>query len=375
MTYSGRAMYSTISRNGVLSLKLETVSIDEPGDDEVIVQVEAAPINPSDIGAMLGPADVSTLKASGRGDQSELTFDIPEGRLEKFRGRIDEPLALGNEGAGKVVVAGRNAKDLIGKRVGMFGGAMYADYRKINARDVIPLPDGVSAADGASIFVNPLTALGFVETARREGHKAIVHTAAASNLGQMLQKLCLAEGMPLVNIVRSDEQAGILRELGATHVLNSKDGDFSSKLLSAVEETGATIAFDAIGGGPLGGAILFAMERAAQNAMTSYNRYGSETFKQLYVYGSLNPEPVTYDLLSFGSQWSITRWLLLPFLSQVGEETAARLRQQVLDGLTTTFASRYTQVIGLGEALKPEILKAYEKRATGEKFLIDPTRS
>jgi NADPH:quinone reductase-like Zn-dependent oxidoreductase len=251
---------------------------------------------------------------------------------------------------------------------------MFADYRRIRAREVIPLPEGASAADGASMFVNPLTALGFVETARREGHGAIVHTAAASNLGQMLQRICLAEGIPLVNIVRSAQQEDILRGIGATHVLNSQAEDFPAQLATALAETKATIAFDAIGGGTLGSDILQAMERAAVRSMTEYSRYGSEVLKQLYIYGALDLSPTTLNRLAFGFQWSVSGWLLFPFLRKAGPEAAARMRQRVVDELTTTFASHYTKVIGLAEALDPDVLRAYERKATGEKFLIDPSR-
>jgi NADPH-dependent curcumin reductase CurA len=263
---------------------------------------------------------------------------------------------------------------LEGQRVGMIGGAMYADYRRIKARDVIPLPPGASAQDGAAMFVNPLTAQGFVETARVEGHKAIIHTAAASNLGQMLQKICLADGIPLINIVRSPEQAEFMRAIGATYVLNSKDANFAEALTDVIAETGATIAFDAIGGGTLGGEILEAMERAAVRTASEYSRYGSTTFKQLYVYGMLDPSPTTFDRGPIGFQFSISGWLLTPFLQKTDEAVAQRFRARVVGELTTTFASKYTRVIGLAEALDPDVLRAYVRKATGEKFLIDPTK-
>ncbi|WP_439817497.1 zinc-binding dehydrogenase [Zavarzinia sp. CC-PAN008] len=357
-----------------MTLSLQDVSVGDPGDDEIVVRIEAAPINPSDLGLLLGPADLATLREGGAGGAPTLTFTVPEGRLPAVAGRLGQSLPVGNEGAGTVVAAGRNAKALEGRRVGMFGGAMYADYRLINVRDVIPLPEGASAADGASMFVNPLTALGFVETARREGHPAIIHTAAASNLGQMLQRICLADGVPLVNIVRSTEQAKILQDIGATHVLNSKDADFEARLVDAIVETGATVAFDAIGGGTLASQIVQAMERAAVRRMTTYSRYGSDAFKQLYIYGALDLSPTVLNRLAFGFQWSVSGWLLPPFLNKVGPEVAARLRQRVADELTTTFRSHYTKVISLAEALSPDNLRAYERKATGEKFLIDPTR-
>ncbi len=371
---TGRELRSTAGDDGTLRLGLADVTLDPPGADEVIVRVEAAPINPSDLGLLLGPADVATLRGGGTAERPEVTFDIPRGRLAAISARLGQSLAVGNEGAGTVVEAGPGAEALLGKRVGMLGGAMYADYRKLKIRDVVPLPDGASAADGASMFVNPLTALGFVETAKAEGHTAIVHTAAASNLGQMLQKICLADGIPLVNVVRSDEQAAVLTGIGATHVLDSRADDFRVQLVAAITETGATVAFDALGGGTLGSTIVQAMEAAAVARMTEYSRYGSNTFKQLYIYGGLDLSPTTLNRLGFGFKWSVSGWLLTPFLAKAGRDVAARLRQRVVDELTTTFASHYTRTISLNEALDPAILRAYERKATGEKYLIDPTR-
>lgn len=373
MTFTGRELRSKIDEDGRLTLSLEKVEVGAPDDDEIIVRIEATPINPSDLGLLLGPADIATLEAAA-GDRPGLTFSIPQSRLAGVQARIGQSMPVGNEGAGTVVAAGKNAKALEGKLVGLIGGAMYADYRRIRAREVMPLPAGATAADGASMFVNPLTALGFVETAKREGHSAIIHTAAASNLGQMLQKICLADGIPLVNIVRSREQVDILRGIGATHVLNSKDDDFSARLTDAIAETNATIAFDAIGGGTLGSQIVQAMERAAVRQMADYSRYGSDVFKQLYIYGALDPSPTTLNRLAFGFQWSVSGWLLTPFLRKIGSEDGARLRQRVTDELKTTFASSYTQIIGLAEAIEPDVLRAYERKATGAKFLIDPTK-
>jgi NADPH:quinone reductase-like Zn-dependent oxidoreductase len=373
MTRTGRQLRSTIDEAGTLTLSLEEVEVGDPGDDEIIVRVEAAPINPSDLGVLLGPADVSTFAAI-EGDRPGLSFAVPPSRLASVRGRLGQSLPVGNEGAGTVVAAGRNSKALEGKLVGMIGGAMYADYRRIAVRDIAVLPEGTTAVDGASMFVNPLTALGFVETARREGHKAIIHTAAASNLGQMLQKVCLADGIPLINVVRSQEQGDLLRAIGARWVLNSKDADFTERLTEAVEETGATIAFDAIGGGSLGSEIIQAMERAAIERMSEFSRYGSDVFKQLYIYGALDLSPTMLNRLAFGFEWSVAGWLLFPFLRKAGDEVADRLRKRVANELTTTFASKYTRTIGLAEALQPDVLLSYERKATGEKFLIDPTR-
>lgn len=371
---TGLELRSTVNEDGKLTLTLEEVTLSPPADDEVIVRVEAAPINPSDLGLLLGPAEVAGLEASGTAERPVLTFPIPQGRMASVKARVGQSLPVGNEGAGTVVAAGAEGKALEGRLVGMMGGAMFAQYRKLKVRDVVPLPDDASARDGAAMFVNPLTALAFVETMRMEGHQAIVHTAAASNLGQMLQKICLKDGVPLVNIVRSPEQAKILTDIGATHVLNSKDEDFRARLVDAVAETGATIGFDAIGGGTLASDIVQAMEQAAGRTAGEYSRYGSNTFKQLYIYGALDLTPTVLNRLAFGFQWSVSGFLLTPFMAKAGREVVGRMRQRVLDELTTTFASPYTATIGLAEALQPDVLRAYEKKATGAKYLIDPSR-
>lgn len=371
---TGLELRSRVDDDGRLTLSLEEVSHGQPEADEVIVRVEAAPINPSDLGLLLGPADVSSLSQSGTPDRPVLSFDVPKGRMGGVRARVGQSLPVGNEGAGTVVAAGEAAQALVGRRVGMMGGGMYTQYRKLKAREVVPLPEGASSADGAAMFVNPLTALSFVETMRMEGHKAIVHTAAASNLGQMLQKICLADGVPLVNIVRSQAQADMLRGIGATHVLDSTAPDFRARLTDAIAETGATLAFDAIGGGSLGSDIVQAMEQAANRNAAEYSRYGSDSFKQLYIYGALDLTPTVLNRLAFGFQWSVSGFLLTPWMRKAGREVVGRMRQRVLDELTTTFASHYTATVGLAEALQPEVLRAYERKATAEKYLIDPTR-
>ena len=371
-TYTGLELRTLVTEGGELKLSLEEVTVGDPGPDELVVRVEAAPINPSDLGLLLGPADLSTLTAGGSADRPELTMAIPPQRMRMMQARLGQSLPVGNEGAGTVVAAGENQQKLVGKRVGMLGGAMYATYRKVNARDAIPLPDDASAADGASMFVNPLTALAFPEVMRREGHKAIVHTAAASNLGQMLNRICQADGVPLVNIVRTPEQAKILTDAGAQYVIDSTAPDFAAKLTDALVETGATIAFDAIGGGKTGNAILHAMEQAANRTATTYSRYGSSSFKQLYIYGGLDMSPTLLDR-GFGFSWSVSGFLLTPFLQQAGAEKAKAMRERVAAELKTTFASHYTDTISLAQALDPATVEAYNLKATGRKYLIDPS--
>jgi len=370
---TGLELRSTISSDGNLTLSLEPVTLAAPGPDEVIVRVEAAPLNPSDLGLLLGPADMATLKTGGTADHPTLTAAIPAARMPAMKPRLDQSMAVGNEGAGTVVLAGENVAGLLGKKVGMLGGSMYAQYRKIAARDCIVLPEGATAADGASMFVNPLTALSMVETLRMEGHKALVHTAAASNLGQMLNRICIADGVPLVNIVRSEAQAAILREIGAKYIVDSSAPDFREKLTDAIAETGATLAFDAIGGGKIVNTILHAMEAAANRTATAYSRYGSSTWKQVYVYGMLDTSPMELDR-GYGLAWGVSGFLVTPFLMKLGLEGTLRLRARVAAELTTTFASHYTNTISLAEALDPAVVQAYAKKATGEKFLIDPSR-
>lgn len=363
---------SLVTKDGALELSLVRAPIEQPKDGEILVRIEATPINPSDLGLLVGPADLSTAEGMGSGEKISVRAKIPPQLMRMMGPRLDQSMPVGNEGGGVVVKAGKGAEHLVGKVVGVLGGAMYAQYRTVRAEDALPMAQGVTPAEAASCFVNPLTALGFTETMRREGHKAIVHTAAASNLGQMLQKICIKDGIPLINIVRSEEQAAILKKIGAKYVLNSKDGDFMEKLVAACAETDATLAFDAIGGGKLGGQILTAMEAAASSkAAGGYNRYGSNTFKQLYIYGALDTGPTELNR-SFGFSWAIGGWLLTPFLMKAGPAETQRLRQRVADEIKTTFASHYTKTISLSEALKLDVLKAYNKKSTGEKYLINP---
>lgn len=366
---SGLELRSKIDEGGTLTLSLDRVDIPEPGPDQVVVRVEGTPINPSDLGLLLGPADIST----GQVGAGTYTAKIDPRFLPGMAARIGQALPVGNEGAGTVVRAGANVQHLQGKLVTMLGGAMYATYRLIRASEVMVLPDGATAADGASCFVNPLTALSMVESLRLEGGKALIHTAAASNLGQMLQKICLKDGVPLVNIVRSDAQAKILRDIGATYVLDSSAADFMPKLIDALAETGATMAFDAIGGGSLAGRILVAMEAAANRNAKEYSRYGSAVHKQVYIYGRLDMTPTTIEP-AVGLSWTASGFLLTYFLQKIGPAETQRLRQRVMDELKTTFASHYTQEISLQEALQPDIIAAYAKKATGEKYLINPTK-
>ena len=372
---SGLQLRSLIRKSGELELSLAEVATPEPAADEVVVRVEASPINPSDLGLLVGAADMTTAKASGTKGSPVVTAKVPEAAMNAMAGRLDESMPVGNEGAGVVVKTGSSepAKALMGKTVAMLGGAMYAQYRCLKASDCLPLPAGITPAEGASCFVNPLTALGMTETMRREGHKALVHTAAASNLGQMLNKICLKDGIGLVNIVRSQEQADILRKIGAKYVVDSTSPTFMDDLTKALVETGATLAFDAIGGGKLAGQILTCMEIAANKTAQVYSRYGSSVHKQVYIYGALDSRPIELNR-AFGMAWGVGGWLLTSFLQKIGPAEIARLRQRVVAELKTTFASHYTQVVSLQEVLQLSNIAVYNKRATGEKFLINPNK-
>jgi NADPH:quinone reductase-like Zn-dependent oxidoreductase len=372
---TGLQLRSLIKKSGELEISLVNVPIAEPSADEVVVRVEASPINPSDLGLLVGAADMTTAKASGTKDAPVITAQVPEAAMRAMAGRLDESMPAGNEGAGVVVKTGSSeaAKALMGKTVAMIGGAMYAQYRTMRAADCLVLPDGITPAEGASCFVNPLTSLGMVETMRREGHKALVHTAAASNLGQMLNKVCLKDGIALVNIVRSPQQAEILRKIGAKYVVDSTAPTFMEDLTNALVETGATIAFDAIGGGKLAGQILTCMEAAINKTAKVYSRYGSSVHKQVYIYGGLDLRPTEFNR-AFGMAWGVGCWLLTPFLQKIGSADGSKLRQRVLAELKTTFASHYTRVVSLQEALQLSNLAVYAKRATGEKYLINPNK-
>src|SRR3954464_9482179 len=373
---TGLQLRSLLKKSGELEISLVSIPTPEPADDEVVVRVEATPINPSDLGLLIGPADISTAKVSGSADTPVVTAKMPDAAVKMMGARLDQSLPVGNEGAGMVIRTGSSdaAKALMGKNVSMIGGAMYSQYRTMKVRDVMELPAGTTPADGGSWFVNPLTALGMTETMRRENHKALVHTAAASNLGQMLNKICIKDGIGLVNIVRSKEQADILRKIGARHVVDSTAESFMDDLTAALVETGATIAFDAIGGGKLAGQILTAMERAANKTAKEYSRYGSSVHKQVYIYGGLDTRPTELSR-AFGMMWGIGGWLLFPFLMKIGQADGAKLRARVVAELKTTFASHYTQVVSLQEVLQPAHIAVYAKRATGEKYLINPNKS
>ena len=370
-----RQLRSLVTPQGELRLSVSTVDAPRPGPREVLVRVEAAPVNPSDLGLLLAMADVSQAVAGGSADEPTVSAPIAEPVMRTLAARVGNAMTVGNEGAGTVVAAGESpeAEALLGQTVGFLGGATYGEYCLASPRMCLPLPEGANAVDGASSFVNPLTALGMVETMRREGHTGLVHTAAASNLGQMLNRICLADDVPLVNIVRRPEQAALLREQGAVHVCDSSEPTFEADLVAALQDTGATLAFDAVGGGRLTGQILNAMEAAIAPPDAPYSRYGSDVHKQVYVYGALDPRPIELRR-RFGFSWGIGGWLLTPFLARTSREDLARLRQRVADELTTTFASHYTDQISLRQALDVETLQRYARQATGEKFLLRPHR-
>jgi NADPH2:quinone reductase len=364
---------SLVKPSGQVELSLVDVETPTPEADEVIVRVEAAPINPSDLGLLFGGADLTTVQAGGTGDRPVVTADVPPTMLRALTARLDQSLPAGNEGAGVVVAAGASpaAQALLGKVVAILGGAMYAQYRCIRASQCLVLPEGTTPAAGASCFVNPLTALGMVETLRMEGHTALVHTAAASNLGQMLVRICLQDGIPLVNIVRRQEHVDVLKSIGATHVCNTSDPEFMRQLTDALVETGATIAFDATGGGRLAGQILTCMEAALSRTSTEFNRYGSSTHKQVYIYGGLDRSPTELSR-NFGFAWSLGGWLLTPFLQKIGPQAAQALRERVAAEIHTTFASGYTRTVALREMLSLDAIAVYGAQATGQKFLVNP---
>jgi NADPH2:quinone reductase len=368
-------LQSTVKSDGTLELCIASGPVPEPGPDEVLIRVEASPVNPSDLGLLFGGADMTTAKVSGSADSPVVTAQVPRAAMRMAAGRLDQPMPVGNEGAGVVVDAGAGeaAQALIGRTVAVLAGQMYGQYRCVHAQHCLVMPEGTAPAECASCFVNPLTVLGMVETMKLEGHTALVHTAAASNLGQMLQKLCIAEGIELVNIVRKPEQEKLLRGIGAKHVCNSSSESFKDDLVEALAVTSATLAFDATGGGKLASQILTAMEAAASRNAAEFSRYGSTVHKQVYIYGGLDQGP-TELTRGFGMAWGVGGWLLPPFLGKIGPEAAQKLRERVAAEIKTTFASRYTKEASLAEVLSLDAIAEYGKQATGEKYLINPNK-
>ena len=366
---------STVTGDGNVEISIAKVDIPTPADDEVLIEIYAAPINPSDLALLTTfGGDVSNIKVSGSGDNTVASMSVHPAVMRSMKSRVGQSMPVGNEGAGVVVDAGINAKSLIGKTVGLAGGAMYSQYKCAPAVNCLVMDDGIAPYEAASSFVNPMTALSFVETMKMENHSAIVHTAAASNLGQMLVKVCKSENIPLVNIVRKEEQVDILKNIGAKYICNTNESDFMESLVGALTETGATLGFDATGGGnngELAGQILAAMEVAANNASGEYSRYGSETYKQVYIYGGLDPSP-TILKRSYGMSWGLGGWLLTPMLGKIGMEKFQEMRARISEEIKTTFASEYSQEISFEEMLQPEIVKLYAKQATGEKYLVNP---
>lgn len=366
-------MLSLLKPEGQLELYLERLPLAAPRDHEVVVKILATPINPSDLGLMVGFGGASKFVASERGGLPVATTEVTPALMRAMASRVGEALPIGNEGCGVVVAAGSSegAQALIGKTVAVLGGAIYAEYRCLPAAMCMVLPDGTDAKDGASCFVNPLTALAFTETMKMEGHSALVHTAAASNLGQMLVKICKADGIPLINIVRNEQQVALLKGIGASHVFDSTSETFLADLTDALAETGATCGFDAIGGGKLSGQILGCMETAAVRRMKEYSRYGSDTFKQMYIYGGLDMAPTTLNR-SFGFSWSLSGFLLTPFMAKAGPEIVGKMRARIVAELKTTFASHYSHEITLEDAINPDVIDSYNAKRTGEKYLIRP---
>jgi NADPH2:quinone reductase len=366
---------STLSDDGIVTLAVRSTDVPAAGDDQVVVRVDAAPINPSDLGMLFAAGDVDAALAAGDGMYPAVALPVSAAVLAAQRTRLGKAMPVGNEGGGVVVAAGAStaAQALLGRVVGFLSGNAYAQYRTLHVSQCLPMADGTDPADAAAAFVNPLTALGMVGTMRSEGHVALVHTVGASNLGLMLNRVCVDDGVGLVSVVRRPEHVDLLRAEGALHVVDSSADTFIDDLTDALRETGATIAFDAIGGGELAGTLLSRMEKVAGEQAGEFSRYGSDTHKQVYIYGGLDRSPIVLTR-SFGMAWGVGGWLLFPFLQKIGPQASRKLQERVAAEIKTTFASRYTREVSLAEALTLEAISVYGKQATGEKYLINPNK-
>lgn len=370
----GLQIFSTVRQDGRVEIELADAAVARPSDDQVVVRVEAAPINPSDMIPLLAGGDPASARFEGTTELLKVTAELPSRAVQAAAGRVGVPLPVGLEGAGTVIDAGKDAQELIGKRVAFLSLAMgsLAQYCTVGMANCMPLPEGVTARQGADLFCNPLTALAMVETLRQTGQTAMIHTAAASNLGQMLVRVCQEDGVPLINVVRRSEQADLLRSLGAEHVCNSSEPTFREDLAAAAAATGATVAFDAIGGGTMASQLLAAMEAAAVKRMPNYSPYGSYEMKQVYIYGLLDPSPTVLPRDGYGMHWSVEGWSMPPILERAGSERAMELTKRVADSITTTFASSYGHEISLAEVLTRDAMAGYCRQATGQKYLVNP---
>lgn len=366
MAFSGEQLTTQLDVDGTLTVQLNDKTWDDPKPGQVLIEVEATPINPSDLGLLFGSADTDDAEYS----PGKVVAKMPHSATRAMKARHGLAMPAGNEAAGIVVAAGEGAEHLMGKRIACVPGTAYGTYAIAEARMAFAVDDSVTAEQAASSFVNPMTALGFVETMKLEGYKGIVHAAAASNLGQMLVKICREDGVPLVNVVRSNAQVTLLKDLGATHVLNMTDADYMSKLIDAIAETKAMIGFDPIGGGTVASQFLTAMEAAASRG-AAYSRYGSSEPKKVYIYGALDLGPTILNR-SFGLTWDLGGWLLTPFMMKAGMAAVGRMRARVMKDLTTTFASHYKAHVSLRGMLTREAVREYNARRTGEKYLVMP---
>ena len=367
-----RQLITTLSLTGTLSLSLQNTELPPLGAEDILLQVQAAPLNPSDMSFMFTQADLSTLTFDYDASTPCVSMQLPDIIDKRHQHRVEQTLPCGYEGAGVIIEVGSSlSRELIGRTVSCAIGGMYADYKVSPLNAVIVMPEGVTPMQAAAAFVNPMTVLAMLETRRLHQHKALVHTASASNLGKILIRCCKQQSIPLVNLVRNSNQIPALMSLGADIVLDTSDEDFAVQLYDAISQYEPTACFDPIAGGDLLSHVMSTMERVFIDKQQQFSHYGSGVFKQGFVYGHLDNAPLRFTH-QIGFSWSLRGWLLGDVLPTLSAECITNMKKSIQSEITTTFASEFNTTITLADILNPVQIATYTAARSNEKFLVVP---